>query len=214
MTAISTNPLSSWATLVNVLFGSIASISFHQFHQTLVAMGERTVRHITFRAFLFVCCFAFFVYDWAVLARLIAEFPYQPSAFSSVMRFVDDLVMGFMLLGVTWLGSRADIEKHVLLLVTFLITWHLGAAAWHTLAALQYGLQNLQGSVLAWHLIIAPLTYTAAWTLGRLIYRLRIRKASRLRDMPDNRNRYILCCVGCAVLGLSVIRTLIAFDYI
>jgi hypothetical protein len=207
----SSTPLTSWTVLVNVIFGSVASISFRQFHETLILKASATKFYMTFRIYVFFCFFAFFVYDWAVWTRLMGESPYR-LVISSVFRFVLDLMMGFLLLGLTWYAGRAEIEERPRVLIFYLVPWHVCAAGWHVLAAWQYGWNHILPQVLAWHLVIAPLTYAVAWGIARLGAYMFVDQSAP--QFLFSRNQWIVGTLATAVLGVSVVRTLIAFSLI
>lgn len=191
-------PYNSWSTLVNVIFGSIASMAFFQFHQTLITENGASRPYLILRAGLFTSCFTFFVYDWAVLSSLMHSYPYQNSI-SSALRFGNDIIMSFMLFGVTWYAARPEVIDRPLPLIAFLSTWHVLAGVWHLLAGIQYGLTRETYSVLLWHWGIVQCCY---WGAYALVQRHTAESARQIR---------LLAVEAVVIFGVSIARLFIFF---
>jgi hypothetical protein len=197
-----TNSLvNSWNTLISVIFGSVAGFAFLEFHTTLIKQRDRTLRYLLFRSLVFFSSFTFFVYDWAVLNGLMQIYPYQGTAFSA-LRFGDDVVMSFLLLGITWNAARPELEERPKLLLTFLTGWHILAAVWHLLAVSQYGWQKIEYRVLGWHLIVAPSVYWGSYLLTNRL---------SAKAEQSTRNRRILVVMSLEIFCLSVTRLVLFY---
>jgi hypothetical protein len=233
MGATSVSPL-EWTLLFNVLFGSIASRAFSEFHQSLTTdfdedidvaqkrltsedvtkaaadrPGQYGHRYYSLRILVFGAAFFFYVYDWIVVQLLFRRYPYSVTSMFSYFRFANDLLMSFCLFGIVANAARPRVLERPIRIIAFLSVWHLLAAIWHVLADLEYQTRIDFDFPLQWHLVYVQLLYWGTYHLYRRVLYPRQKQRYGVAAAVLMNDLWLLGTESIIVLIISVVRTII-----